>query len=78
MYVMGYCLELSPGGNSYENPKQNSVCVFFGGPTEPKSQAPSLNSSHLTTVRPHNSPVSSQDLSNVTTLSLSMPLVTNL
>jgi hypothetical protein len=74
MDVTGYYLELSPGGNRYENPQQNSVCVSFGGPTEPKFQAPSLNNFLLTTVRPHNSPVSSQDLSSLTTLS--MPLVT--
>lgn len=57
MHVIGYYLELSLGGKSYENSQQNSVCVSFGGPTEQKSQATSLNSSHLTTVRPHNSPV---------------------
>jgi hypothetical protein len=39
---MGYYLELSPGGNSYENLLQNSVCVSFGGPTEPKSKAPHI------------------------------------
>ena len=44
--------------------------IFRGGGTDPKSQAPSLNNSHLTTVRPYNSPVSSQDLTSVTTLSL--------
>jgi len=51
MDVMSYYLELSPAGNSYENPQQNSVCVAIGGPTEPKSQAPTLNkfSSHHST-----------------------------
>jgi len=52
------------------------MCVFSGERPNPNPKAPSWNSSHLTTVRPHNSPVISQDLSNVTTLS--MPLVTNL